>query len=351
MITQLTNFYVRTFFWNVRGLNEPSKHSLLSSWLYSRSISFGAFLETHVKEASKHSILSSIGSDWSLIDNYSHSDLGKIWIIYKPFIKIKVLFTDLQSITCEAELEDGRTFYFTAIYASNDEEERRRLWLSLRDTSVSFGLQNKAWLVMGDFNEILHPSETSNANIQSTTRGMRYFGDFLLDLGLFDLSWSGPQFSWLNNRPSAPLGKKLDRCLVNGSWIMLFPSSHGLFEAPEFSDHCPCFVKFKSDPPKFGTRPFKFYNLLLQHQSFLAKVADEWNSSGSRAIFLSDFGFKLKQLKRPMKSLLRDNYSDIEKRVAAPYEDLCFKQLLALNDPSSTNIQSEYTFLPPSDAG
>ena len=87
-----------TFFWNVRGLNEPSKHSPLSTWLYSRSIFFGALLETHVKEASKHIILSSIGSDWSLIDNYSHSDLGKIWIIYKPSIKIKVLYTDLQSI-------------------------------------------------------------------------------------------------------------------------------------------------------------------------------------------------------------------------------------------------------------
>ncbi|WZY89463.1 hypothetical protein YC2023_046198 [Brassica napus] len=330
-----------TFFWNVRGINDSSKHGPLSTWLYRRSISFGALLETHVKEASKHIILSSIGSDWSLIDNYSHSDLGKIWIIYKAPIKIKVLFKDLQSITCEVVLEDGVVFYYTAVYASNGDEERTELWLSLRDTAVSFGLQSKAWLVMGDFNEILHPLETSNPSIVRTTSGMRRFGDCLSDLGLFDLSWSGPQYSWLNSRPSDPVGKKLDRCLANGSWLLKFPTSHGLFEAPEFSDHSPCFIKFKSDPPKFGTRPFKFYNLLLKHPSFLESVAEAWQSSGSGVVSLRDFGFKLKQLKIPMKTLLKDNFSDIEKRVAGAYDDLCYKQLLALNDPSSINIQAE----------
>lgn len=42
-----------------------------------------------------------------------------------------------------------------------------------------------------------------------------------------------------------------------------------------------------------------------------------------------------------MKSLLKDNYSDIEKRVAAALEDLSSKQILALNDPSSLNVQNE----------
>lgn len=35
--------------------------------------------------------------------------------------------------------------------------------------------------------------------------------------------------------------------------------------------------------------------------------------------------------KRPVKTLLKDNYIDIEKRVAEAYDDLCFKQLVALS--------------------
>lgn len=330
-----------TFFWNVRGLNEPSKHSPLSSWLNSKPVTFGALLETHVKEASKHNILSAIGSDWKLLDNYLHSDLGKIWVIYKEPTKVRVLFVDLQSITCEIVLEGGIEFIYTAIYASNDEDQRLELWTSLRDTSASFGFQGKPWIVNGDFNEILHPDETSNANIFRTTSPMRCFGDCLTDLGLFDLPWSGSRFTWQNNRPSGPVGKKLDRCLVNGDWLLKFPSSHCLFEAPLFSDHSPGFISVCSDPPKFGTRPFKFYNLLLKHPLFLDFVDQAWAMVGLNAVSLKDFGFKLKQLKRPLKSLYKDNYSDIEKRVAAAQEDLSFKQLLALDHPSSLNIQNE----------
>lgn len=231
-----------TFFWNVRGLNEPSKHSPLSSWLNSKPVTFGALLETHVKEASKHNILSAIGRDWKLIDNYLHSDLGKIWILYKEPTKVRVLFVDLQSITCEIVLEGGIEFFYTAIYASNDEVQRLDLWTSLRDTSASFGLQGKPWIINGDFNEILHPDETSNENIIRTTRPMRCFGDCLSDLGLFDMPWSGPRFTWQNNRPAGPVGKKLDRCLINGDWLLKFPSSHCLFEAPLFSDHSPGFI-------------------------------------------------------------------------------------------------------------
>lgn len=209
----------------MRGLNEPSKHCPLSNWLYRRPVSFGALLETHVKVESKHHILSAIRGGWSVVTNYEFSDLGKIWVLFRAPTQVRVLFKDLQSITCD----DGTVFCYTAMYASNDEDTRKELWISLRDTYASFNLQNLPWLVVGDFNEILHPDETSNANISSTTRGMRCFGDLLSDTRLFDLHWTGPKFTWLNSRPSDPIGKKLDRCLVNGCWLQKLPSSHCQF--------------------------------------------------------------------------------------------------------------------------
>lgn len=327
-----------TFFWNVRGLNEPSKHRPLADWINSKSITFGALLETHVRESNMNQLLSIICPGWTCISNYQHSFLGKIWIVSKLPTSIVPLFSDLQSITCEVKLEEGQSFIYTAVYASNEVEERKDLWLSLRDSYIAFNLATKPWIVNGDFNEILSPSETSNASIIRSSSGMRGFSDCLAEVGLFDLPSQGPLFTWSNKCPSVPIAKRLDRCLVNDQWLLMFPSSHCTFEPPEFSDHTPCHIKLLTPKPVFGTRPFKFFNFLSKHPLFLQTVKTVWEQAGSRAENLKDFCYKLKGLKRPLKSLCKDNFSGIEKRVLEALSTLKAAQLLALNDPSSSNV-------------
>lgn len=131
-----------TFFWNVRGLNEDTKHRPLANWISSKPLTFGALLETHVQEPNKNHILSALGPNWSVISNYLHSELGKIWIVYKPPTLVNLLFADLQSITVEVILESGERFICTAIYASNDLDIKKELWLSLRDTHSCFKIQD-----------------------------------------------------------------------------------------------------------------------------------------------------------------------------------------------------------------
>lgn len=107
-----------TFFWNVRGINDDTKHRTLANWISSRPVTFGALLETHVSESNSNLILSSIGPTWFVRNNYQFSELGKIWIIFKPPTQVRVLFSDLQSITVEVLLETGSKFVYTAVYAS-----------------------------------------------------------------------------------------------------------------------------------------------------------------------------------------------------------------------------------------
>lgn len=52
-------------------------------------------------------------------------------------------------------------FVFTAVYASNDLDERCYLWTSLHDTYLFFGLDcAMTWILCGDTNEILESFET-----------------------------------------------------------------------------------------------------------------------------------------------------------------------------------------------
>ncbi|XP_024014272.1 uncharacterized protein LOC112088220 [Eutrema salsugineum] len=283
-------------------------------------------------------VLSSIGPEWNVLSNYQFSELGKIWILCKSPTTINHLFSDLQSITCEIILESGISFVYTAIYTSNDIDERKLLWSSLRDTFISFNLSERAWLVNGDFNEILSLAETSNTRISSSTAQMREFGSCLSDLGLFDLASQGPKFTWSNNRQSDPVAKKLDLCLINDQWLLLFPSGHCSFEPPEFSDHSPCHIKMFTPPPSFGSRPFKFLNLLTNHQDFLSTVKSAWEEAGDLATNLRFLCFKLKSLKRPIKSLCKENFSEIERRVFEANSILKTLQLVTLSDPTPVNL-------------
>lgn len=117
---------------------------------------------------------------------------------------------------------------------------------------MSFGLASSHWIVLGDFNEILHPNETSNPSIIKISRGMHLFGECLGDIVLFDLPSTGPGFTWTNKHPTDPMGTKIDRCLVNCLWLLICLGSHSFFKPPDFSDYTPSLVKLHTDPPRLA---------------------------------------------------------------------------------------------------
>ncbi|CAA7026629.1 unnamed protein product [Microthlaspi erraticum] len=139
--------------------------------------------------------------------------------------------------------------------------------------------------------------------------------DTFVSFGLSQKAWmvNGPRYTWSNHRSEAPIAKKLDRCLVNGFWLFRYPVSHCSFESPDFSDHSPGLIRMTSLPPLFG------------------------EPVGN----LRDFCFKLKQLKRPLKTLLKENFSDIERRVAEAGSVLSSLQMISLNDPSESKLLLE----------
>ncbi|MBA0766806.1 hypothetical protein Gotri_015810, partial [Gossypium trilobum] len=88
---------------------------------------------------------------------------------------------------------------------------------------------------------------------QSCTSNMKKFRDYVSLLEVTDLGAIGPTFIWSNLQQSNFIAKKLDRVLVNFSWLLEFPHSHAEFLALGVSDHCPSVVWFDKpglSPPK-----------------------------------------------------------------------------------------------------
>lgn len=209
------------------------------------------------------------------------------------------------------------------------------------EVQQTYYLEDQSWLIGGDLNQIIHHAEHSSPAVDHLTSDMLELRDFMMDLGVEDLRFQGNANTWTNKCPVSPVTKKLDRALVNHQWIRNFPNSIATFLPHLFSDHSPCLIDLACPLPSSGTKPFKFYNHLTSLPTFLASVEAAWDFTGNKAFDLHSLGFKLKNIKQPLKTLHKENSSDIQKRVCEVNSLLQIVQVQAMANPSTVLFQEE----------
>lgn len=160
-------------------------------------------------------------------------------------------------------------------------------------------------------------------------------------MGVCDLRYTGTHLTWTNKQDDYPVAKKLDRQLINSPLTSVFPHAMSSFLPPLFSDHCPCLTDLAVPLPQAGTHPFRFFNYLTKHPNFTEVVSDAWFQAGSEAITLTTLCWKLKNIKNSLKTLNRENYSNLQERVSEANRLLQIAQVLALESPSYETFAEE----------
>ncbi|CAG7905328.1 unnamed protein product [Brassica rapa] len=289
--------------------------------------------------------MNSLCPNWSYASNHLSDPDGRIILIWKPHLNVTILHQSRQTMTFQVDNLATKTLYVTAVYAANTAEERNDLWIDLLNIQSSLCLTDHPWLVGGDFNEITHPAEHSDPSVSTITPPMSVFNSCLSQLEIRDLRYHGARFSWSNKCPEDPIAKKLDRALINEAWLDSFPRSLARFLPPDISDHTPCCITLDFPLPLAGTKPFKFFNYLTSHPDFLALVAEAWICTENEIHSLHLLSVKQKELKREIKRLNKDNFSQIQKRVSETNVLFNDAQVLALQQPTSTNFAAERELL------
>ncbi|KAJ9547296.1 LOW QUALITY PROTEIN: hypothetical protein OSB04_019839 [Centaurea solstitialis] len=106
-------------------------------------------------------------------------------------------------------------------------------------------------------------------------RGTKLFNDFIVSAGLNELRLGGRKFTWMNADCSK--FSKLDRYLINQSFLDAWPLSNALALPRVLSDHCPILLETKG--VDFGPTPFKLFNSWLNNPDFEVLVREKWNEN------------------------------------------------------------------------
>lgn len=113
------------------------------------------------------------------------------------------------------------------------------------------------WLLMGDFNEIMHYGEKFGGKHYIN---YRFFLEYFTHaVGSIDLGYMGKRFTWENRQEGvAYIKERLDKFLSNEDWLNIYLDATVEHLGTEVSNHTPILINTEGGKGGTGKRPFRF---------------------------------------------------------------------------------------------
>lgn len=332
------------FAWNIRGLNNARRHTMVKEWIRTHRPFFGAYLETHIQPTNSSRISSAIPVGWNYFANWDHHATARIVVVWDPRVTMTIYHASAQAVTCGVFiLSENATFTVTFAYGFNQPEGRQLLWDELAQLNSSTPVARCPWAVVGDFNQILRTSHHSNQHdLEVDIAGMDVFNLALQEAELFEAHTKGLPFTWNNNQDDNPISKKIDHALFNASWAQNYPDSFCEFLDPDQSDHAPALISMPSIQRRV-VKPFKYFHHVADHPQFIDSVGEAWNCEAITGSLQFKLARSLKLQKPILRRLNRTHFSGISNRVKEQYGKLSVlkRQLLINPDPDTARREHE----------
>lgn len=162
--------------------------------------------------------------------------------------KVQVVDSGDQYMHCEMRSVDtGMLHKVSFIYASNYAQRRREVWSCCVELA-KVNTQNP-WLVLGDFNAVRFTHERQGGSGRWNAI-CEELNNCLFEAELEDLKFRGLLYTWNKNCEKFFIRRKLDRSLINSTWLATFPFAEATFPPHTLSAHLPVPTgEIKGNPP------------------------------------------------------------------------------------------------------
>ncbi|XP_074306224.1 uncharacterized protein LOC141641463 [Silene latifolia] len=252
--------------WNVQGTGSKNKISAIKEVVRAYKPTVLALVETHMGGDHAIKLGNILGyGDHSRVNTIGFS--GGIWLYWKKdIVSINPIVEHQQFITVEISRNGELPWFFSAVYASPDPTNRRELWSELENFAR---MNNRPWIMAGDFNETRSLSERHGGN-ESMARRCERFNNWIENCEFIVLAFSGPAHTWARgNSVETRQSASLDKALCNAEWVEMFEDAMVRHLPAIQSDHCPLFISPNGFVPLNAiNRPFRFQACWLTHENF-----------------------------------------------------------------------------------
>lgn len=178
--------------WNVRGLNCPAKRAAVREFVQAAKVNLVCLQETKLDVLDQFVVLQCLGPSFDGFD-YLPACETRGWILIawdRSVMDVDALVHDTNSLSDLVHNKDGTNWWITAVYGPQGDELKTAFLEELRARRL---VCQGPWMVLGDFNMILHASEKNNVNLNR--RMMQRFRGFVDSHELKELYMHGRIFT------------------------------------------------------------------------------------------------------------------------------------------------------------
>lgn len=160
------------FNWNMRGLNNSARRKVVRDMVHEYRATIVTLQETKLQDIDRQAVLETLGERFA--DNYvflpAEGTRGGI-LVAADDTHFRILSSELGAhcVTAKISYMDGNVEWcLTAVYGPQEDNEKLLFLNELRMMQQS---AIGKWLMIGDFNMILHARDKSNANLNRRLMG------------------------------------------------------------------------------------------------------------------------------------------------------------------------------------
>ncbi|KAL9687014.1 hypothetical protein QQ045_031410 [Rhodiola kirilowii] len=260
--------------WNCRGVGGPRAVRSLGDVVKTYRPSLLGLIETKKEDADwgwlKHKL--GFSGCFAVGSNGRSCGLALLWME-----EVDVLLCSYSNFHIDVLVRGKDEFYLTLFYGRPRVQDRVESWNLLRRLKRE---ASKAWLVMGDFNEITFNWEMESKRVRQGWQ-MNSFRNCLEECDMLDLGFRGEVFTYSNRRKGREeIKARLDRAVANATWRLLFPNAlvkHGFANC---SDHVPVLISVNGVRTVGRKHLQCFEPMWARHKRLKDVVREFWDGQG-----------------------------------------------------------------------